>query len=623
MLVAPPLTTDMLIVLLTLVLVITLFVLEWVRVDVVGLIVMTLLPLTGVITADDAISGLSSNAVVAIIAVMIIGAGLKKSGIIGDLSHHIVRLAGETESRIMIFLTGSVAIISSFMQNIGAVALFLPVATRISKQLNLPASRILMPMGFAGIVGGCLSLVGSSPLILLNDLMGSWWIHNAASVAGKAFEPFGLFDVTPVGIALGMGGFLYFVLLREYVLPSTKDQERAGFMSSYLDDIYGKRVGKIFELVVPEDFTITSLEELKLRPLYHTTIASIAKDNCQRISLAPARTEMLRPGDVVGLVSTDEHIQQLAKDLGWIIKEDLEVFREDLSPENAGIVEAVVTPHSELAGKSMREIHFRSRYQVSPLAIFRDNDVHLSDISYMKLQHGDALLFHGQWTKFPLMKDKLHLVFTEDIPGEITHPEKAKYAIGCLCISLAMVLGLKIKLCIAFLTGAVGIILSKVLTADEAYKSVDWMTIFLLSGLIPLGIAFEKTGASQYIVILLMNAVGGTMSPLTLMILIIALTTFFTLVVSNVGAAVLLVPLAMNMAIHVGADPRIAALLVGISASNTFILPTHQVNALIMRPGGYSAMDYVRAGTGMTAIFAAVTLGMLYYVYPLFGLLSI
>lgn len=623
MLVAPPLTTDMLIVLFTLVLVISLFVLEWVRVDVVGLIVMTLLPLTGVIGADDAISGLSSNAVVSIIAVMIIGAGLKKSGVIGDLSHHIVRLAGETESRIMIFLAGSVAVISSFMQNIGAVALFLPVSTRISKQLDLPISRILMPMGFAGIVGGCLTLVGSSPLILLNDLMESWWTHNETALAGNAFEPFGLFDVTPVGVALGVGGFLYFVLLGRHVLPSTKDREKTGFMSSYLDDIYGKRVEKIFELAVPEDFVARNLEELKLRPLYHTTIACIAKDNCQRVSLAPSRTEIIEPWDVVGLISTDEHIQQLANDLGWIIKKDLDVFREDLSPENAGIVEAIVTPHSELAGKSMREIHFRSRYQVSPLAIFRDNEVHLSDISYMKLQHGDALLFHGQWTKFPLMKDKLHLVFTEDIPGEITYPEKAKYAIGCLCISLAMVLGLKVKLCIAFLAGAVGIILSKVLTADEAYKSVDWMTIFLLSGLIPLGIAFERTGASQYIVVLLMNAIGGTMSPLALMVLVVVLTTFFTLVVSNVGAAVLLVPLSMSMALHVGVDPRIAALLVGISASNTFILPTHQVNALIMRPGGYTAMDYVRAGTGMTIMFAAVTLGMLYYIYPMLGLLSI
>ncbi len=156
--------------------------------------------------------------------------------------------------------------------------------------------------------------------------------------------------------------------------------------------------------------------------------------------------------------------------------------------------------------------------------------------------------------------------------------------------------------------------LSRVLTIDEAYKAVDWMTIFLLSGLIPLGIAFEKTGTSQYIAISLMNAIGS-LSPFLLMFLVGLLTTFFTLVVSNVGATVLMVPLSMSMALQVGADPRLAAMVVGIAASNTFILPTHPVNALIMRPGGYKTIDYVKAGTGMTFVFAAVVLGMLYFVY--------
>lgn len=607
-------TFDMLIVMAMLVVVIVLFILEWVRLDVVGLLMMVLLPLTGVIDANDAIGGLGSNAVVAIIGVIIIGAGLDKSGVMTVLSRQIIHLAGENRTRIMALLSASVAVISIFMQNIGAMSLFLPAATRISRQLKTPMSSLLMPMGFCAIIGGCLTLVGSSPLILLNDLMEVWCQANAEALAGKTFEPFGLFDVAPIGLALVMAGLLYFIIFGKLVLPPAEKSDDEGFMSSYLDEVYGKRIGKIFELTIPAEFSPKSLNDLSLRPVYHATVDCIAKDHCRRKLLAPTREDIIEPGDTVGIISTDEHIQQLAQDLGWTVKPGLEVFSEDLSPANAGIVEAIVTPHSELAGRKMRDIHFRKRYQVNPLAIFRDNEVHLTDISTMKMRHGDALLFQGQWAKFPFLKEKLDLVFTEEIKGEITRPEKAVPAILWLVVALTLALGFKVKLAIALLTGAVGMIVSKVITIDEAYTAVDWMTIFLLSGLIPLGIAFEKTGTAQYIATALLAATGEV-SPMMLMFIIGLLTTFFTLVASNVGAAVLLVLLAMNMALKTGADPCIAALVVGVAASNTFILPTHQVNALIMRPGGYKTKDYVKAGTGMTVIFAVVVLLMLWLFY--------
>jgi di/tricarboxylate transporter len=177
-----------------------------------------------------------------------------------------------------------------------------------------------------------------------------------------------------------------------------------------------------------------------------------------------------------------------------------------------------------------------------------------------------------------------------------------------------MILGFKVQLSIALLGGALGMILTGVLSIDEAYDSVDWMTVFLLGGLIPLGIAFEKTGAANFIATTIMNAIG-TVSPIILLTVIGLLTSFFTLVASNVGATVLMVPLAMNMAVTAGADPRMAALVVAVACSNTFVLPTHQVNALIMRPGGYKTIDYFRAGTGMTIIYMIVMMSMIYFFY--------
>jgi len=223
----------------------------------------------------------------------------------------------------------------------------------------------------------------------------------------------------------------------------------------------------------------------------------------------------------------------------------------------------------------------------------------------MTLQPGDALLLQGPWEKFHYLKEKQGLIFTEEVQGEIIRNEKMKYAVGSLLLALTMILGFHVQLSIALLSGAMAMVLSRVLSIDEAYESVDWMTVFLLGGLIPLGIAFEKTGAAKLIAETIMGAMGEV-SPLILLTVIAVLTSFFTLVASNVGATVLMVPLAMNMAGTAGADPRVAAMVVAVACSNTFVLPTHQVNALIMRPGGYKTLDYFRAGSGMTILYLVV-----------------
>jgi di/tricarboxylate transporter len=240
----------------------------------------------------------------------------------------------------------------------------------------------------------------------------------------------------------------------------------------------------------------------------------------------------------------------------------------------------------------------------------------VAGISTLTLETGDALLLQGRWEKFHFLKEKHDLIFTEDIQGEILRTDKVKIAVGCLLLSLTLIMVFHVQLSIALLTGALGMILTKVLSIDEAYSSVDWMTVFLLGGLIPLGIAFEKTGAAKLIAESIMSAMG-IVSPLVLLTVIGMLTSFFTLVVSNVGATVLMVPLAMNMAGSAGADPRISALVVAVACSNTFVLPTHQVNALVMRPGGYRTIDYFKAGSGMTIIYLVVMMAAIYLFYGL------
>ena len=598
-------TPEIMIVMAVLVVAILMFIFEWVRVDVVGIIMMVVLPLLGLVTPKEAISGLSSNAVVSIIAVIIIGAGLDKTGAMNALARLILKFAGKSESRIITLISSTVAFISSFMQNIGAAALFMPAARRIGRQTGIPVSRILIPMGYCAIIGGCITLIGSSPLILLNDVM---------KITDPNVEPFGLFAVTPIGVALTIAALIYFILLGRLVLPSGQGEETSGPLSVVLEGTYSD-MGTLFELHVPEDYNgPKSLEELSIRPHYFTTVVAVSLNQHNQKLFAPKNDTQINAGDDIAVVGTREFVEKMAQDLGWTLLDGLGSFAEELSPNNAGIIEAIITPRSELARKTMRDFEFRDRYQVNPLAIFRGNKIFVAGVSDIVLQPGDALLLQGRWEKFHFLKEKPDLVFTEEVQGEIIRTEKVKIAVGCLCLSLVMILVFNVQLSIALLAGALGMILTRVMSIDEAYNSVDWMTVFLLGGLIPLGIAFEKTGAAAYIANSIMDAIG-TVSPIVLLTVIGLLTSFFTLVASNVGATVLMVPLAMKMAATAGGDPRMAALVVGVACSNTFVLPTHQVNALIMRPGGYKTIDYFRAGSGMTILYMIVMMSMLYFFY--------
>ncbi|WP_457575008.1 SLC13 family permease [Desulfolithobacter sp.] len=605
---------------------ILLFIFEWVRVDVVGIIMMVILPILGVVTPKEAISGLSSNAVVSIIAVIIIGAGLDKTGCMNVLARNILKIAGRSESRIMTLIAGTVAFISSFMQNIGAAALFMPAAIRIGRQTGIPVSRILMPMGFCAIIGGTITLVGASPTILLNDLIEQ---ANSLGFLPERVEPLGLFTQTPIGLALVASAILYFIFLGRFILPAKSDGDggEGKLVPDSIADTY-HMIDTLYELEVPEDFNDPrTLQEMKIRENYHLNIIALYHSRRKIKSLAPRKTERLEPGDVFAVIArSKDSVLRFAKDYGLKFKGDLDFFGEDLSPNNAGMMEGIITERSELVGKTLSEVHFKEAFEVNPITICSGGYCIFGDISEHRLKVGDAILMFGPWSVFHWLKQKNSFVFTTEVKGELMREDKAKTAVFWLIVALSMVLGykpfmamlgfpdMKMSLSVCLLTGALGMILTKVMTVDEAYESVDWMTVFLLGGLIPLGLAFQKTGAAEFIATTIMNAIGSV--PTIIFLLVVGLlTSFFTLVVSNVGATVLLVPLCMSMAVKAGADPRVTAMVVALAASNTFVLPTHQVNALIMRPGGYRTVDYAKAGAGMTILFLVVLLAMLYLFY--------
>jgi len=605
-----------------------LFAFEVVGVDVAAVTVMVLLGLLSsfsdrlglaqpLVPTAELFRGFSSNAVMSIIAVMIIGAGLDKTGLMSKVAATILKVAGRTEARVIPAISGTVGFISSFMQNVGAAALFLPVVSRISARTGLPMSRLLMPMGFCAILGGTITMVGSSPLILLNDLILT---SNKALPAAQQMETWSLFSVTPIGIALLATGIAYFVLAGRFVLPGGKHEgiTKGGNTMQYFQDLYGLDYG-LFEVVVPP-----------ASPMVGRLLDDVEQDGKVRIIAALRGNEDLRVGPgslardigieantVLGILASPDRLAALVKDNGLELRNELETFDEALAATKAGIAEVVIPPGSELIGKSARDVWLRKVYGLAMVALHRNGTTlrEDDDIRNLPLQAGDALVVHTTWDALAhLEQDRNFVVLTTEYPHEELRPHKVKPALAFFGIALFMVLFTDVRLSIALMTGAIGMILSGVLRIEEAYQAVSWKSVFLLASLIPLGLAVETSGTAAWIAEQTLSLLGGVPT-WVLQLAIAVLATFFTLVMSNVGATVLLVPLAVNIAIGAGANPAVFALTVALATSNSFFLPTHQVNALVMGPAGYRVADFMKAGGIMTVLFLAVMMVMLNVIY--------
>jgi di/tricarboxylate transporter len=608
----PVLTMEMVTVFSVLCMVVVLLVFNFLRVDVVGLLVMTILPLTGLLSGREAIAGLGSNAVVVLICVMVLGTSLDKTGVVGKIAHKITKISGTSQSRVVTLLGATVAIPSAIMSNVGAVALMLPATLKVSRLSGVPASKIVMPLGFCANMGGNLTLVGSTPLIILNDVMAKWWAANAPS--DETFTPLGLFSITPIGIAMVLGGLAYFLLIGCRLLPDQEGKEEGGIASAKLRELYGDKVGKGFECVVPDDFPEQTLRQLDLRAKYKASALGVAKDKGRNKNPAPLGTTSVGPGDVVALACRADSLQEIVNDLGWQPRENFQTFAAEASPERYGVVEAIVSSRSNLNGHTMKELAFRKLFSINPLAVIRGEKVHIKELVNFSLKPGDAILLHGEWDHLRTLQEKTDLVYTESLRGEEVREGKANIALIALAAFLILALGTNLALSVAGLVSLMILVVGEVMHIDEVYKAVEWKTIFLVAGLIPLGVAFEKTGAADYIAINIMHQLEG-LTTMALYLILAVLTSFFAMFVSNVGTTVLLVPLAMNMASQVGADPKIAGLVVAIASINTFILPTHQVNALIMQPGGYKTTDYMRVGSGFMIMFLVILMTMLALFY--------
>jgi di/tricarboxylate transporter len=606
------LTGDMMLVLVVLSATIGLFVSELVRVDIAAILVMVVIGLLGLVPANELFDGFASNAVLSIIAVMILGAGLDRTGVMTVVAAYILKVGGKTATRIVPLVSGTVGVISGMMQNVGATALFMPVMSRISIRTEIPLSRLLMPMGFCAILGGTLTMVGSSPLILLNDLIEN--ANQSLPPGVEVLEPFDLFDVTLIGLALLSSGILYFLLGGKYLLPEAQDKASGApaRTKTYFADVYGIK-GDIFELLVTVDsplvgMKISEAEKMEGAPML------LAIRNTEEPRLAPPSDEMIWVGTILGVMGKRNEVGRYALEMQCRVQPRLRTFGGLFNPSRAGISEVVIPPGSRLVGQSAGETRLRKRYGISVLAINRRGEILTEGIRDMPLETGDCLVSHSTWRDLSVVSKERDFIVATDIPKEEQRPQKVAHALVFFAISISMIVFTDFRLSISLLVGAMGMVLTGVLSMDEAYSAVSWKTVFLLASLIPLGGAMERTGTAAWIAQEIMIILGDV-PELAIQIALAVMATIFSLVMSNVGATTILVPIAVSIAVATGADPAMYALIVALSTSNAFILPTHQVNALIMGPGGYRVADFIRAGSGMSIIFLVVMLTMVNFLF--------
>jgi di/tricarboxylate transporter len=592
---------DIITVLVILLVTVILLVVEVFRIDLIAMLCMLALSWSGILTPPETLSGFSSNAVIAMIAVMIMGSGLARTGIMIAFSGFILKLAGDSERRIVGLVSFFVGLLSSFMQNVGAAALSFPAMINISKRRQIPASRLIMPLGFAIILGGTLTMVASSPLILLNDLL-----KNAG------LKPYGLFGVTPVGLVLLVSGVLYFTIFHRWVLSgSSSGRQSESAQKKLIDTWHLPRHIRRYRIPARSGMIGLTPEKSGIWTAYGLHILAVSKD--KSVQYSPWRHTRFEAGQELALLGDPESIRRFASYFKLTAGNSLDRFDSLDDPSHAGFVEILIPSHSNLIGRSIRQMGFRKQYAVEPLLFFSGENQIKGDFSDHKIRAGDTLVIYGLWTHILRLKESSDFVVIT--PFEVEKRDTGKTWIGLFCFLGAIVLSmLGFPLSISLFTGAVAMVLTRVIPVEEAYRAIEWKVVFLIAGLIPLGLAMQKTGTAEFLASQMMALVKGG-HPLFLILVVAMMATLFSLVMSNVASTVVLVPLVIKMAQISGLNPRPLVLLVAVCAANSFILPTHQVNAMLMTPGGYHNRDYFRAGGGMTLLFIVVVITVFYLFY--------
>ena len=575
------------------------FATEKLRVDVVALLVLLTVGLTGLVDSKEVFAGFSNSAVITVWAVYIVSGGLFKTGVADYMGRFILRLAGGNEMRLIAVIMIACGSMSAFMNNVGATAMLLPAVVSIARQTKIPVSKLLIPLSFSSLLGGGLTLIGTPANILATDI-----------VTEHGLPTFGFFDFTPVGLAVFIAGILYMVLIGRHLLPvriPPTDNKISNQLRSY-----------IFEArVLPEGkLAGVTLFESRLGADYDITVVSIIRGKRAKKTLH--RNTVIMADDVLIMEGSVDKLIQAKDILGLVLETGRDAQLEELNEKQDDMLEATLAPRSSMVGRTLESLQFRARFGFTVLAVQRHGEMLTKRLRSIRLQFGDNLLLQGPRERIPSLQQGNDFLVLEavNIPKNVRH--KMPISIGILVSVIALVIFARLDISMAMVMGAVAMVLTGCLTITEAHESIDWRTVFLVAGMLPLGTAMETTGTARYIADLMLGATGGW-GPLAALAGVYLLAALVTQPMSNAAAMVLVVPIALDTALSLGANHLTFTLAVIIGGVTSFLTPVgHKANVLVFGPGGYKFFDYARVGFLLTLILFIVTMIVLPIFFPLF-----
>ena len=589
-------TTEMIIVLAVILLAIILFATEKIPVDLTAIIVMGVLLLSGIITVEEGISGFSNVATITVGAMFVVSAALKKTGAVSYLGVVSSRIF---KSNFWLGLIGTmitVGIVSAFVNNTPVVAVFIPILMSVSLDNKIPLSKLLMPISFASMFGGVCTLIGTSTNILVSSIAVQ---HN--------LPPLGMFEFSSLGIIFFAAGIIYMIFFGIRLIPKRGegDLTEKYRMDDYLTDIVLLPEAKSVDMKLPDSPLVKELD---------LDILEVIR-NGHRL-LLPLGQIVLKAEDVLRVRSDIKQIQNLKDRMGIKFAADHKLHEEDFKTEELLLVEAIVAPNSYLIGKTIKTSRFRNIFRANALAIRHRGQLYNTGFSDTPLAAGDALLLEVRQEDHEEIKNDTSFVIVSEL--DIPKLRKSRI-IPALLIVLGIILTATLNILpivVSALIGCVFLVITKTITLEEAYRAVDWSVIFLLGGILSLGIALDKTGAALLISDKIIELLGSY-GPTAVIAALFLLTSVLTSIMSNNATAVLLAPIAIAVAATMGVSPKPFLMAVAFAASSSFMTPVgYQTNTMIYGIGQYRFADFLKVGTPLSIIFWILAILLIPVFFP-------
>lgn len=586
-----------------------------VRMDAIALMVIVAFVLSGTLTLNEAFSGFSDPNVILIAALFIIGDGLVRTGVATKMGAWLVSVAGNSETKMLIYLMLTVAGLGAFMSSTGVVAIFIPVVLSVSARMNTSPSRLMMPLSFAGLISGMMTLVATPPNLVVNSELLREGLHG-----------FSFFSVTPIGLVVLILGIVYMLAVRFMLKTDNGDSARDGRKRSTFRDLIREYhlTGRARRLAIRPGSPMIGqrLDDLKLRERYCANVIGVERwRRFRRVIVNVNGVSEFRARDVllIDMSASDVDLRQFC---GEQMLEPM-VLRGEYFADQAldvGMAEVALIPDSEMIGKTVREIAFRTRFGLNIVGMKRDGKAMDGSVVDEPLQLGDILLVVGNWRQIALLAKRGRDFVVLNMPVEVDDASpahsQAPHAIFCLVLMVALMLTDEIPNPIAAIITCLLMGKFRCINAESAYKAIHWPSIILIVGMMPFALALQKTGGVDLVVKGLMDVAGGE-GPYLMLGCLFMMCAAIGLFISNTATAVLMAPIALAAAKSMGVSPYPFAMVVAMAASAAFMTPVSSpVNTLVLGPGKYSFSDFVKIGVPFTILVMVVCVLLIPVLFP-------